>query len=106
MKKLICVLTSTGKSQNNYQQHVVLYLVNDSVIANTNTIQSLLIDQFLITKRARIGSELIDRIGDFLCGLLIEASEKFKSRPLDLDIVSHRPSSDLASSHFIDSSFL
>src|SRR6476619_2866094 len=105
-KKLIRVLTSTSKSQNNDQQHAFLDLVNDPVIAHTNPIKTHFIDQFLITERAGLVSEFIDRVCDLLCGLLIEASEKLKSRPLDLDIVFHRPSSDLASSHLIDSSFL
>gem|GEM_PF-2863289 len=106
MKQLISILASSSKTQNHDQQHSVVDLINYPVIAHTNAIKIFFIYQLFITKRARIITELIYSIFYLLSGLLVESAEEFKGRPLDLNVVSHRPSSDLASFQSIDVSFL
>src|SRR6478735_1108719 len=106
MMKLIRIFIPTCKPQDNDQQNTVFDLVNYPVITDSNTIQPFFVNELFISERPRIDREMVYRICDLLFGLFVEATEKLKSRPLDLDVVLHRPSSDLASSHLIDSSFL
>jgi hypothetical protein len=89
LAKVAVDIAAAPDPHDKYQERSVLNLVDDPVIADTDSVKAKLAFQSFCSPRTRVIGQLVDRTRDALAVRLGDSRKRVRRRTFDLDSVGH-----------------